>query len=205
MNPIQTLCCKGVLLIGALTASFAFAASLPDQLIQNVGNEVIQSIQADPQLQAGNLNKIVALVETKVMPIMRFERMTAMAVGPAWRSASPEQQQRLQQEFKILLIRTYANAFRMVKDKSLIVRPLRFSPQDTQVIVKSEVRGAKGEVVNLDYRLMSDNGAWFIVDINVMGLWLIESYRTQFSSFVTQSGVNGLIDALSRLNGSRSS
>lgn len=184
-------------------SAWAMAAPAPDQFIQTLGSNLISTIRSDVQLQSGNLVKISLLVEEKILPHVRFDRMTASAVGPAWRSASPEQQQRLQQEFKTLLIRTYANAFRLVQDKTLVVKPLRMRAEDTQVMVRSELRGGKGEVITLDYRMVLDNDDWYILDINVMGLWLVESYRTQFASVVNQTGLSGLIDALARLNGSR--
>ena len=190
-------------IVWVFVSAWAMAAPAPDQFIQTLGNNLINTIRSDVQLQSGNLVKISLLVEEKILPHVRFDRMTAAAVGPAWRTASPEQQQRLQQEFKTLLIRTYANAFRLVQDKTLVVKPVRMRAEDTQVMVRSELRGGKGEVITLDYRMVLDNEAWYILDINVMGLWLVESYRTQFASVVNQTGLPGLIDALARLNGSR--
>lgn len=190
-------------IVWVFVSAWAMAAPAPDQFIQTLGNNLINTIRSDVQLQSGNLVKISLLVEEKILPHVRFDRMTASAVGPAWRTASPEQQQRLQQEFKTLLIRTYANAFRLVQDKTLVVKPVRMRAEDTQVMVRSELRGGKGEVITLDYRMVLDNEAWYILDINVMGLWLVESYRTQFASVVNQTGLPGLIDALARLNGSR--
>lgn len=190
-------------IVWVFVSAWAMAAPAPDQFIQSLGNNLINTIRSDVQLQSGNLVKISLLVEEKILPHVRFDRMTASAVGPAWRTASPEQQQRLQQEFKTLLIRTYANAFRLVQDKTLVVKPVRMRAEDTQVMVRSELRGGKGEVITLDYRMVLDNEAWYILDINVMGLWLVESYRTQFASVVNQTGLPGLIDALARLNGSR--
>jgi phospholipid transport system substrate-binding protein len=190
-------------IVWVFVGAWAMAAPAPDQFIQTLGNSLINTIRSDAQLQSGNLVKISLLVEEKILPHVRFDRMTASAVGPAWRSASPEQQQRLQQEFKTLLIRTYANAFRLVQDKTLVVKPIRMRAEDTQVMVRSELRGNKGEVITLDYRMVLDNDDWYILDINVMGLWLVESYRTQFASVVNQTGLPGLIDALARLNGSR--
>ena len=190
-------------IVWVFVSAWAMAAPAPDQFIQTLGNNLINTIRSDVQLQSGNLVKISLLVEEKILPHVRFDRMTASAVGPAWRTASPEQQQRLQQEFKTLLIRTYANAFRLVQDKTLVVKPVRMRAEDTQVMVRSELRGGKSEVITLDYRMALDNEAWYILDINVMGLWLVESYRTQFASVVNQTGLPGLIDALARLNGSR--
>ena len=190
-------------IVWVFVSAWAMAAPAPDQFIQTLGNNLINTIRSDVQLQSGNLVKISLLVEEKILPHVRFDRMTASAVGPAWRTASPEQQQRLQQEFKTLLIRTYANAFRLVQDKTLLVKPVRMRAEDTQVMVRSELRGGKSEVITLDYRMVLDNDDWYILDINVMGLCLVESYRTQFASVVNQTGLPGLIDALARLNGSR--
>jgi phospholipid transport system substrate-binding protein len=128
--------------------------------------------------------------------------MTASAVGPAWRRATPEQQKRLQDEFKTLLVRTYAGALSQVSDQTIVIKPLRASPEDRELVVRTEVRG-KGEPIQLDYRLEKTPGkgsGWLIYDLNVLGVWLVDTYRGQFATEVNARGVEGLISALSERN-----
>lgn len=181
-------------------ASFsALAQDGPDQLIRRLSTDVLDTIKTDKDMQAGNVRKIVALVEGKVMPHVNFTRMTASAVGRAWRQATPEQQKRLQDEFKTLLVRTYAGALSQVKDQSVAVRPLRGSPADTEVIVRTEVIG-RGDPIQLDYRLEKTPEGWRIYDLNVLGVWLVETYRSQFAQEITARGIDGLISALAERN-----
>ena len=171
----------------------------PDALIRRVATEVLDTVKADPAMQAGDMQKVMALVDTKIMPNVNFERMTASAVGRFWRQATPEQQKQLQDEFKTLLVRTYSGALSQVKDQALSFRPLRAAPTDTEVVVRTEVRG-RGDPVQLDYRLEKTAGGWKIYDLNVMGVWLVETYRTQFGQEIAAKGIDGLIAALSKRN-----
>ena len=142
------------------------------------------------------------LVDTKVMPNVNFQRMTASAVGPAWRQATPEQQKRLQDEFKALLVRTYAGALDQVSDQTVTVRPFRGSADDKEVVVRTEVRG-QGDPVQLDYRLEKtpgEAGGWKIFNINVLGVWLVDTYRSQFAQEISTKGIDGLIATLAARN-----
>jgi phospholipid transport system substrate-binding protein len=173
-----------------------------DALINRLSTEVLGSIKADPSMRTGNAAKIIALVDAKLMPNMNFQRMTASAVGPAWRQSTPEQQKRLQEEFKTLLVRTYAGAVAQVVDLSVVVKPLRASAQDQEVVVRTEIRG-HGDPVQLDYRLEKTSGegaGWKIYNLNVMGVWLVETYRSQFTPEITAKGIDGLIAALTDRN-----
>jgi len=181
---------------GVQAQSAAVAASEPpDALIRRVSSEVLETIQADPGLRAGDAARINALVDEKVMPYVNFRRMTAAAVGPAWRRATAAQRQRLQQEFKALLIRTYSGALSQVSDQSVRIRPLRMAAGDTDVLVRTEVLG-RGDPVQLDYRLEKAEDGWKIYNLNVLGVWLVETYRNQFAQTINASGIDGLIDAL---------
>lgn len=136
------------------------------------------------------------------MPNVNFVRMTASAVGPTWRQATPEQQRRLQEEFKTLLVRTYAGALTQVIDMKLSVKPLHASPQDKEVVVRTEIKG-RGDPLQLDYRLerlSSEGTAWKIYNISVMGVWLVETYRSQFSQEIHAKGIDGLIATLMERN-----
>jgi phospholipid transport system substrate-binding protein len=174
----------------------------PDVFIKTMAEEVVSSIRSDKLVQKGDMAKLMALVDTKVMPNVNFQRMTASAVGPAWRQATPAQKARLQEEFKTLLVRTYAGAVSTVADMVLTVKPLRAAPDDTDVLVRSEVKGS-GDPVQLDYRLEKTPGqgyGWRIYNLNVMGIWLVDNYRSQFAQTINAKGIDGLIDALAERN-----
>jgi phospholipid transport system substrate-binding protein len=177
----------------------ARAETAPDELILQVSTEVIDTVNADTAIQAGDVSRIITLVDTKVMPHVNFQRMTASAVGRNWRSATPEQQKRLQEEFKILLVRSYAGALTQVKDQTMQLKPLRANPGDTEVVVRTEIKG-KGEPVQLDYRLEKSGDTWKIYDVNVVGVWLVEQYRTSFTQEISAGGIDGLIAKLAERN-----
>lgn len=171
----------------------------PDALIKRISTEVLDAVKADPAIQAGDTGRIVALVDGKVMPNVNFVRMTASAVGRHWRQASPEQQKALQSEFKTLLVRTYSGALGEVKDQTLSFKPLRARPDDKEVVVRTEVRG-RGEPIQLDYRLEKTEQGWKIYDLNVLGVWLVETYRSQFAQEINAKGIDGLIQSLAQRN-----
>jgi phospholipid transport system substrate-binding protein len=190
----------------ALYAAISFAQSAPeapDALVKRLAVEITEAVKADKNLASGDIAKVAALVDTKIIPFVNFQRMTASSVGPAWRSATPEQQKRLQDEFKLLLVRTYAGAVKEIKDQTVVVKPLRAAAEDTAVIVRSEVRG-KGEPIQLDYRVGkitdASGTAWKIYDMNILGVWLVETYRGQFAQEINTSGVDGLIKSLADKN-----
>jgi phospholipid transport system substrate-binding protein len=174
----------------------------PDAMIKRLSVEVLDAIKSDKAMRAGDLTKIVVLVDAKILPNLDFQRMTASAVGPAWRQATPEQQKRLQDEFKVLLVRTYAGALGQVSDQVISMKPLRASPEDKEVIVRSEVKGS-GDPIQLDYRLVKTPGqgtGWKIYNINVLGVWLVENYKSQFSAEINAKGLDGLITTLVERN-----
>ena len=178
-------------LVVALMGPQARADEAPDALIRRVVNEAIESARGG----VTDAPHIAALVDATIMPNVDFARMTAAAVGRAWRQATPEQQERLQDEFKALLVRTYAGALAQVKDQTVTVKPLRAAPADGDVVVRTLVKGG-GDPIQVDYRLEKASGAWKIVDFNVMGVWLVEAYRGQFAAEIGAHGVDGLIAAL---------
>ncbi|WP_395667572.1 phospholipid-binding protein MlaC [Rhodoferax sp.] len=190
--------------VGALFFSLASQAEdeAPDALIKRLSVDVLDTIRADKSIKAGDIGRVVALVDSRILPNVNFQRMTASAVGPAWRQATPEQQKRLQEEFKILLVRTYSGALSQVTDQTISMRPLRASPDDKEVIVRTEVRGS-GDPIQLDYRLEKTPGqgaGWKIYNINVLGVWLVETYRSQFAQEINAKGLDGLIATLSERN-----
>jgi phospholipid transport system substrate-binding protein len=159
----------------------------------------LSTIKADKDVQKGDVSKITTFVDTKVMPTVNFTRMTASAVGRNWRQATPEQQKRLQEEFKSMLVRTYAGALSQVKDQTVNVKPLRASAADTEVIVRTEIIG-RGDPIQLDYRMEKTAAGWKIYDFNVLGVWMVETYRTQFAQEISARGIDGLIAALTLRN-----
>ena len=199
-----------VLWLSAAALAFACAAAQaqavkpPDVLIKEVSSDVLDTVRADTSIKAGDVQKVIALVDTKVMPYVDFQRMTASAVGRYWRQATPEQQKRLQDEFKLLLVRTYSGALAQVKDQTVQLKPMRSSPEDTEVVVRSEVRG-KGDPIQLDYRLEKTASGWKIYDVNVLGVWLVENYRNSFAQEIGANGIDGLIAKLAERNKAASS
>lgn len=171
----------------------------PEVLINEVSTDVLEAVKADQSIQTGDIRKVIALVDAKVMPHVNFERMTTLAVGRYWRQATPEQKRRLQEEFKTLLVRTYSGALAEVKDQTVQIKPLRAEPNATEVVVRTEVRG-KGDPIQLDYRLEKAPGGWKIYDVNVLGVWLVENYRNSFAQEIGASGIDGLIGKLAERN-----
>jgi phospholipid transport system substrate-binding protein len=188
-------------LLGASGLSMA-ADEAPEALIQRITNETLNAIKADKALRSGDIGKIMQLVDTQLMPHVNFRRMTALATGPAWRKATPEQQKRLQEEFKILLVRTYSGALSQITDQVVVVKPLRAGQEDKNLVVNTEVRG-KADPIQLDYRLEKTPGqgaGWMIFDLNVLGVWLIENYRNQFTKEINAGGIDALIASLAARN-----
>lgn len=171
----------------------------PDALVRQVSGEVLDAAKADKSIQAGDLKKISALVEAKVLPYVNFTRMTSKTIGPQWNKATPEQKQKVQDEFRTLLLRTYAGALSQVKDQTVDVKPVRDVSDESNVLVRSEIRG-KGQPIQLDYRLEKAGDAWKIWDVNVGGLWLVTTYQGQFKPVLSQSGIDGVIKLLVDLN-----
>ena len=188
----------------ALTAA-AFAAPAlraetvaGDAFVKQLSNEVIDAVKADKAIQNGDVSRIRALVDGKVMPHVNFQRMTSMAVGPKWRSATPEQQKRMLEEFKTLMINTYSGALTQVKDQTVHVKPMRTAGGD-DIVVRTEVRG-RGEPIQLDYRLEKAGEGWKIYDVNVGGFWLVEAYKGQFAKDLSTGGLDALITRLAEKN-----
>ena len=171
----------------------------PDGLIKIIVADVMSLVKSDPEIQRGNIPRVVELVEKKIVPYTDMRRTTQLAMGKNWSKATPEQQSQLIIEFKNLLIRTYSGALSQLRDQTVQYKPLRSSPSDTDVIVRTVVIG-KSDPIPLDYRLEKTNDGWKVYDINIMGAWLIEAYRNQFTNQISQNGVDGLIRFLQERN-----
>ncbi|MDD2729198.1 phospholipid-binding protein MlaC [Malikia sp.] len=187
-------------LVSLAGTTAAQASEGPEVLIQRVAAELIEAVKSDAALRNGDTGRVIALVDSRLMPHVNFRRMTASAVGRFWRQASLEQKQKLQDEFKTLLVRTYSGALSQVKDQTLVVKPLRANPGDTEVIVRSELRTPGKDPVQLDYRVEKTDAGWKVYDLNVLGIWLVETYRGQFSQEINAKGIDGLIASLAQRN-----
>ena len=183
-----------------LVAAPVAAAEAPDALVKRISNEVIDSVKADKDIQAGNRSKIMGLVNEKILPYVDAEKMTQQAAGRHWRSATPEQKQKLTKEFRDLLVYTYAGALSTIKNETVEFKPMRGSPTDSDVEVRSQVNVTRGEPITLNYRLSNDKGSWKIYDVNVLGAWLVQTYTSTFNSEISKSGIDGLIKRLADRN-----
>jgi phospholipid transport system substrate-binding protein len=181
-------------------ASVALAQQDPNKFIESLSEKVIDQLKSDKDIQAGDLKRVSELVDTTLMPHVNFERMTALSVGRTWRQATPEQRKQLMTEFRVLLLRTYANAFTAVRDQRIQMKPFRGEPGSEDVIVRSEIIQPRGEPIQLDYRLEKAGDAWKIYDVNVLGVWLVQTYRNQFAQEISAGGIDGLIKSLAEKN-----
>lgn len=185
----------------SLLAGSAFAQEAPDALVKRVVDDVIATIKVDKDLQSGNRVKINALIDSKVAPVINFQRMTQSAVGRHWLRATPEQQAALTREFKVLLTNTYSYAFAEYKPDTVIeYRPFRMQPGDTDAIVRSLIRTGSRDPIQLDYYLEKGDTGWKVVDLNVLGARLVENYKNTFNTEIANNGVDGLIKSLASKN-----
>jgi len=176
------------------------AEEAPDQLVKRLSQEIIEMAKNDKDIQAGSQKRINDLVESKILPYIDFARMTSLAAGRSWRDATPAQQKQLIKEFRTLLIFTYSGAISQIKDQRVEFKPFRAAPEDTEVEVKSQVIQTRGEPLQLSYRLAKSATGWKIYDINVLGAWLVETYKGSFSAEVNKTGIDGLIKVLVEKN-----
>lgn len=193
------------LALGLVFAAFALSAQAqegPDVLVKRVTTEVVGIIKADPKVQAGDQARIREVIETRLLPHFDFERMTALAMGRNWRTATPEQQKQLTEQFRTLLVRTYSGALNQYRDQTFDFKPLRADANATDVIVKTEVQRSGQQPVQLDYGMTKKDGAWKVYDVIVGGVSLVTNYRDEFNAQVQSGGIDGLIKALTAKNAS---
>jgi len=179
-----------------LVAPAHAAAEAPDVLVKRVSTDVIEAVKADKDIQAGNSKKIIDLVNSKILPYVDADKMTELAAGRFWRQASPEQQKQLSNEFRTLLVYTYSGALSQIKNETVEFKPFRGDAADSEAEVKSQVNTTKGEPLTLNYRLAKSAQGWKIIDINVLGAWLVETYKSTFASEIGKGGIDGLIKRL---------
>jgi phospholipid transport system substrate-binding protein len=176
------------------------ADEAPDQLVKRLSQEIMDLAKSDKDIQSGNKKRVEDMIEAKIIPNVDFARMTSLAVGRSWRDTTPEQQKQLITEFRSLLVHTYSGAITQIKDQRLEFKPLRAAADDTEVEVKTLVIQTRGEPLQLNYRLAKSATGWKIYDINILGAWLVETYKGSFAAEVSKSGVDGLIKTLVEKN-----
>ncbi|MES2160832.1 MAG: ABC transporter substrate-binding protein [Pseudomonadota bacterium] len=181
-------------------AAAAPSTEAPDVLVKRISQEVIETAKADKSIQAGDQKKVLDLVESKILPYVDSQRMTALAAGRFWRDATPEQQKLLSDQFRTLLIFTYSGALSQIKNETIEFKPMRSDPTDNEVEVRSQVNVARGEPIPLNYRVAKTPAGWKIYDINVLGAWLVETYKGTFASEINKGGIDGLIKTLTEKN-----
>ena len=203
IRPRVALCALTLAALVAFAPGLASAQARgpsPDDLIKVVTQDILDTVRADRSLQKGDLNRVNALVDQRVMPVVDFPKMTALTVGIHWRRASPDQQEQLMAAFRELLILTYSDALRQMQDAVVDVRPARYTPEDRDVVVRTFAMRVGKEPIQLDYRLHITSAGWKIYDFNVLGLWLVDHYRGQFGPLASSRGIDGLIAALQSKN-----
>ncbi|WP_353154147.1 ABC transporter substrate-binding protein [Herminiimonas fonticola] len=197
MNILKKL---SLALVAMTFAAYAAAQEAPDVLVKRISEEVMTIAKSDKEIQSGNSRRVQQVVEEKILPHVDFQRMTALAVGRHWRDATPDQQKQLTTEFRSLLMYTYSGAISQIRDQKLEYRPLRADPADTEVIVNTQVIQPRGEPIQLSYRLAKSPAGWKIYDVNVLGAWLVETYKGSFAAEISKSGIDGLIKTLVEKN-----
>jgi phospholipid transport system substrate-binding protein len=196
---LPTLMLAAAMLVAGGAHSQSTAAT-PDAMVRDLSNEVLNAIKADKALASGDTMRVQKLVDEKILPYVDFEKMTRLAVGRGWRQATPEQRAALTREFRTLLVRTYSGALSQVKDHQVQLRPFRAQPNDSDVMVRTNIVASRGDPIQLDYRLEKTAAGWKIYDVNILGVWLVENYKSQFASEINANGVDGLIKSLTDRN-----
>lgn len=200
MNTLKKCLLFVVCAANMVFAHAAFAQEAPDAMVRRISNEVLQIASTDSAIQKGDMNRMMQVVNEKIVPYIYFEKMTQLAAGRFWRQATPEQKTELEAQFKQLLIYTYSGAMAQVKNQKLQFRDLKLQPTDTDVQVQSRVIQPQGDPIQLNYRVAKVDNDWKIYDVNVMGAWLIESYKSTFATQINQGGIDGLIKWLKDKN-----
>lgn len=192
------------MILGSVLGGFVASAQAqevpPDVLVKNVTTEVVELITKDKEIRSGNRTKLIQVIEAKVLPHFNFASMTALAMGQNWSKATPEQKKRLVEEFKTLLVRTYASALSAYSEQRFDFRPLRARPTDTDVVVNVRVIQSGAQPVPIDYSMEKTAGGWKVYDVMVGGVSLVANYRTEFNNVVRESGIDGLVKNLATKN-----
>jgi phospholipid transport system substrate-binding protein len=179
----------------------ALAAEVPPEtMILNLSNEVLDTIRSDKAIQAGDFGRLQKLVDERILPKVDFEKMTRLAVGRAWRGATAEQRATLTEQFRLLLMRTYSGAISKVSDQKVRLRPSHGQDNPNDLIVRTQIVASQGDPISLEYRLEKTDAGWKIYDINILGVWLVENYKTEFGQSINEGGIDKLIQVLTLKN-----
>lgn len=191
-----------ILLLGLAALALPAAAQdvAPDALVKRVTLEVVDLIAKDKEIKAGSRAKLIQVIEAKVLPHFNFGAMTALAMGQNWGKANAEQKKQLTEEFKTLLVRTYASALAAYSEQKFDFRPLRAKPTDTDVTVNVRVLQPGAQAVTIDYSMEKTASGWKVYDVMVGGVSLVANYRTEFANTVRNSGIDGLLRDLKKKN-----
>ena len=200
MRDIMRILLQAVFLLSLIPASWAQQVTPPDVLVKTVTMEVVDLIAKDKEIRAGNRAKLIEVIEAKVLPHFNFASMTSLAMGQNWNKATPEQKKLLIEEFKTLLVRTYASALAAYSDQRLDFRPLRAKPTDTDVTVNVRVMQSGAQPVPIDYSMEKTGSGWKVYDVMVGGVSLVANYRTEFTATIRESGIDALIKSMQTKN-----
>jgi phospholipid transport system substrate-binding protein len=200
MTFFKALSARLALIILFVATSAGAQQEAPDVLIKRISQEILDLAKTDQQIKAGNQQHILEVVQSKIIPHVNFQRMTAMASGRFWREATPQQQAALTSEFRMLLVYTYSGAITQIRNQRLDFKPLRAELDDTEVEVRTSVVQSRGEPMQLNYRLEKTANGWKIYDVNILGAWLVETYKGSFATEIGKSGIDGLIKVLADRN-----
>ena len=195
---VKILCLAGL----ALFANVAMANidMAPDALVKQTADDVLTIVKNDKDIQAGNQQKLFAVVEEKILPNFDFDRVCRMVLGKNWKSASPEQQAFFQKEFRSLLLRTYATALGKYRDQVIEYRPMQTDASEKNVTVKTQIIQKGGQPIAVDYSLVKGPTGWKVYDITIESVSLVTNYRSQFSSEIRQNGLDSLNKKLADKN-----
>ena len=191
---------KKYLLLALIITTSVFADLAPDELVRKTADDVISEIKKDKDIKAGDRAKIYKLAEEKILPNFDFERICRLVLGKNWRSMSVDQRNMFQEEFRVLLLRTYAIALSKFRDQSIEFKPLRMKSSDKVVLVKTEITQSGGQPIDVNYALSNSTGKWLVFDIVIEGVSLVTNYRSQFASQVKNNGIEDLLKKLSEKN-----
>jgi phospholipid transport system substrate-binding protein len=198
---------KTLFLIPLCAALFTFGGAAhaqvdqtdPQVLIKTATQQILDEVRTRA-IEPGDIRRVVDIVNRDILPYTDFRRTTSLAMGRYWKTATPAQQQQVAEQFKLLLIHTYSGAISQLRaDQQIEYPPLHIAPTDTDVVVRT-VAMQSGQPSEIDYRLYKTPQGWRLYDLNVLGVWLIQTYRQQFSDKIQQSGVDGLIQFLTERN-----
>lgn len=174
-------------------------AIAPDELLKSATLAITANLNQNRNQQTSSPEQIAELVET-ILPLFNFNHMTRIAMARNWQLATPVQQKSLIAEFQKLLVRTYSTALENYRGQTIEYKPMRMTPGETTVIVKSTMANPGAEPMAIDYDMEHTSTGWMVYDIRFSGISLITTYRSTFGQIISNNGIDGLIQSLSAKN-----